>query len=77
MKVLLDPISLGDFIWDNSKEDVEFSNWDEGQPDDWHDDEDCVHMQDDGTWVDLDCFIDDYYGDLRAVCQDFHSSVIP
>merc|ERR1711973_21652 len=67
----------GNFIWDNSKEDVEFSNWDEGQPDAYYDDEDCVNMSSNGTWNDVGCFFDDWNGALHAVCQDFHSSVIP
>merc|ERR1711872_521668 len=65
----------GYFIWDSNKEDVEFSNWDVDQPDNYYDDEDCVNMSSNGTWNDRGCFYDGWLS--HAVCQDFHSSIFP
>jgi len=81
-QLLKNPLILtckGRFIWDDSKEELDFSNWDEGQPDNWYDEgEDCVSLYSSGAWNDLGCytvFIGD--DDMRAICQDFQSSIIP
>ena len=59
---------------------MEFSNWDRdnGQPDNWKMGEHCVHLRSSGTWNDLDCYSVAFTNhDMRAICQDFQSSIIP
>ena len=71
-ELLFKYISKGHFIWDNSKDDVEFSNWDAGQPDDSYDDgEDCVEMNSFGAWNDFGCYYDSHGSlyEVHAVCQ--------
>ena len=48
----------------------EYTNWSENQPDDWEGVEDCAHLNEDGTWNDLDCTLDVWYSYiLYYICE--------
>ncbi len=48
-----------------------YTNWNSGQPDDYNGDEDCGHIYgDSGAWNDMDCDLDNWYGDyLYFICE--------
>ena len=48
-----------------------YTNWDDGQPDDYYNNEDCTHIYgQSGTWNDMACDLDNWYGSsLYYVCE--------
>ena len=61
----------GGWTWGNSSD--TYTNWANGQPDDYWGNEDCAHMYgSSGTWNDLDCWINNWYGDsVYYVCEEY------
>ena len=59
----------GGFEWLNGGNSG-FTRWDSGQPDDWQDNEDCVHIYPDGYWNDLNCSSNNWYGTtIYFICE--------
>ncbi|XP_069117060.1 lectin BRA-3-like [Argopecten irradians] len=56
----------GDFVWENSGDALQYTNWREGEPNQWEGyPENCVEMKvEDGQWNDVPC--DDI---LRFICK--------
>jgi len=64
----------GKFVWAEGHEEMNFSNWIPGQPNNSGGEEDCVHMAgslDYGKWNDAPCTNVDGWGmlPLHALCQ--------
>ena len=60
----------GDFRWKSDDSNVEYNNWAETEPNDWHNNEDCVHLNPNSTWNDLRCLREEYNGYIMtAICQ--------
>ena len=59
LKYPFNKFSEGSFRWGNSSADSlneTFSNWNEDEPNNFNDDEDCVEMKiDNGRWNDVGC----------------------
>ncbi|XP_058863056.1 CD209 antigen-like protein E [Acipenser ruthenus] len=59
---LSDRVKEGDFRWvDNTSFKTTEQFWAEQQPDDWHSNEDCIHLRNDGLWNDASCDIQSYF----------------
>ncbi|XP_075331571.1 E-selectin-like [Odontesthes bonariensis] len=66
-------LSSGEYSWswsDSHYDVTSFSNWNDGQPNNWDGQEDCVSMFDSGGWNDNNC--DNY---LKPICYERGSNV--
>jgi len=67
---LSDLLSEGNFIWETSHTDLDYSNWDEGEPNDEFGDEDCVIIWLGYKWNDHYCGDDSHNSvPIHALCQ--------
>ena len=60
----------GAWTWANGLS-SSYTNWDDGQPDDYYNNEDCTHIYgQSGTWNDMACDLDNWYGSyLYYICE--------
>merc|ERR1712098_715195 len=64
----------GDFVWAESHQSVDYTNWHPGQPDNGSGDEDCVHIigrqEDQFSWNDVPCAVVEVWDlPVHALCQ--------
>ena len=62
------PSKNGKYIWVHNYQNVTYSNWGDGQPDNHNNREYCCMMRNDGTWNDIDC-LGTYYRMTRYTCK--------
>nr|KAG5708850.1 hypothetical protein BaRGS_009259 [Batillaria attramentaria] len=64
---LEDIVVEGEFQWTTSQEMPEYTSWQDGQPSDSGDGEDCGEIFDDGSWNDVAC--DDPIQKRGFICE--------
>ena len=68
VKGLTDKNNEGTFVWESDKTEVTYTEWDDGEPNDWKGKQDCVHLRK----AKLHRWNDSTYGNKKmntALCQ--------
>ena len=71
MSGLSDYCNEGHFTWKSDGNAIEYSNWKQSEPNDYQDNEDCVHLNHNSQWNDLRCLTEQIANGniMTAICQ--------